>query len=473
MNQRISATKGADWISILLYLALVGFGWLNIFATSVNLDAPDFFNPDSEHFKQLVWIVVSLLAFGAVFLIDSKFFIEFSYVFYGIATLLLVLVIFFGIEVNAAKAWFEFGFMRFQPVELAKVASALTFARFISRFQFSFNKIEDYVKLGLLWILPVAIVILQNDTGSALVFFAFIIAFFREGMTPYILAFGFIMAGVVILALVVPVIFIILFLVVALFCAIIVQKNLKEGLITLAVASVCCGVLLLLLPGTNGNPNYNQAVIISMLVATIVMVVIVLLKRIPKIGIYLLMFWGAVVFTYSANYFFDEVLSEYQRSRVLVVMGLKEDPLGAGFNVNQSKIAIGSGGLTGTGFLQGTQTRFNFVPKQSTDFIFSTVGEEWGFIGTSMVVVAFFALLYRLIVLAERQRSTFCRVYGYSVASIIFFHVTINIGMTIGLVPVIGIPLPFISYGGSSLLGFTILLAIFLKLDTNRTQILR
>lgn len=473
MRQNISTLKGIDWFTVVLYLILVGFGWLNIYAANTDPEVPVFFDMGKEYLKQLMWIGFSMVTIGIIFLTDSKFFVEFSYIFYAFTALLLILVIFVGVEINSAKAWFQIGGMRFQPVELAKVAAALAIARAMSRFQFSFHKLEDIARLALLWITPILIIILQNDTGSALVYFAFFIPFFREGMTPYILLFGFIAIAVFILTLIIPNYSILLILSAGLFLLMIFRKHLKESLISLVVAVVSYVIGTFFFRTETGETNYDMALLAGMIAASLTAGTIALLRQFPKIGVYLLLFWSSVVFAYSTDYIFEEVLSDYQRSRILVLMGLKEDPLGAGYNVNQSKIAIGSGGLTGKGFLQGTQTKFNFVPEQSTDFIFCTVGEEWGFLGTSTVVILFIILLMRLVFLAERQHSDFSRVYGYSVAAIFFFHIAINIGMTIGLAPVIGIPLPFFSYGGSSLWGFTILLFIFLKLDTNRTQLIR
>lgn len=473
MRASSSSFRSMDWITVVLYLILVGFGWLNIYAANTDPDSQFFFAPGKEYIKQLLWIGISLVTIGVLMLIDSKFFVEFAYVFFIITTLMLLLVILVGVEINAAKSWFQIGSFRFQPVELAKVATALTIARVLSKFQFSFTKASDLLLLGAVWLTPIVIIILQNDTGSGLVFFAFLLVFFREGMSPYVLVLGVLAVIIFILTLLIPNYTILMLLAVAFFIFLFFKRVKKDLLIALLIAAVGYALGALIFKTETGTPNHDWALLTGMLMASIMLGFRALLRRIPIIGTTLILFWGSIVFAYSADYFYENMLGEYQQSRILVLLNLKEDPLGAGYNVNQSKIAIGSGGFSGKGFLQGTQTKFNFVPEQSTDFIFCTVGEEWGFLGTSAVVILFVFLLMRLIFLAERQHSSFSRIYGYSVAAIFFFHVAINIGMTIGLAPVIGIPLPFFSYGGSSLWGFSILLFIFLKFDTNRDELIR
>lgn len=467
-----SSIKSIDRITVILYLVLVAFGWLNIFAANTDPEGQFFFDLSREYIKQLLWIAISFATIGVLMLIDSKFFVEFAYVFYIITTLLLIVVIFAGVEVNSARSWFQIGSFRFQPVEFAKVSTALAISRVLSRFQFSFTRFQDLLILGVVWLTPVAIIILQNDMGSSLVFFSFLLVFFREGMSPLVLVFGIVAIGIFILTLLIPNYQIELILAAAFFILLYLKKYRRHSFISLAIAAFVYGLSLLFFL-ERGEANHFAAIIIGMAVASVYLGFVALLRRYGALASYLLLFWGSMAFAYSSDYIYEKVLSDYQQSRIMVMLGLKEDPLGAGYNVNQSKIAIGSGGFSGKGFLQGTQTKFNFVPEQSTDFIFCTVGEEWGFMGTSTVILLFVALLLRLIFMAERQHSSFSRIYGYSVASIFFFHLLINIGMTIGLAPVIGIPLPFFSYGGSSLWGFSILLFIFVKLDTNRTELIR
>lgn len=473
MHSRNSNTQSIDWVSIVLYLLLVGFGWVNIYAANTEADSPVFWIANREYVKQLIWIGFSFMTIGILLLIDSKFYVEFAYPSYILGVILLLAVIFVGVEVNGAKSWFQLGAFRFQPVELTKVATALTLARVLSRFQFSFTSWQDLLLLGAVWLLPVIIIVLQNDLGSGLVFFAFLLPFFREGMSPYVLVFGVLAALIFVLTLLIPNYSILLLLAGAFFSILLFHKYRKETLMALAVASGVYGLMALVMQARGGDINHDMALLSGMGLASLGLGFKALLRRLPTVGIYILLFWASVGFAYSADYFYENMLGEYQRSRILVLLNLKDDPQGAGYNVNQSKIAIGSGGFSGKGYLQGTQTKFNFVPEQSTDFIFCTVGEEWGFLGTTAVVLLFVFLLMRLTYLAERQHSAFSRIYGYGVAAIFFFHVAVNIGMTIGLAPVIGIPLPFFSYGGSSLWGFSILLFIFLKLDTNRGQVLR
>lgn len=472
MRGSSSSIKSIDRLTALLYLILVCFGWLNIFAANTDPDGGFVFDLSLEYMKQLMWIGISFVTIGLLMLIDSKFFTAFAFIFYAITILMLILVIFWGVEVNSAHSWFRIGSFSFQPVELAKVATALTIGKILSRFQFSFTRIQDLVVLVTVWLLPVAIIILQNDMGSALVFFSLLIVFFREGMTPLILFFGIMAIVIFILTLLISNLYIELLLVAVFFILLFLRKQRKLALISLGIAALCYGICQLVFHLTGGIDHF-KAILAGMSAASLYLISVTVLRRYKAVVSSLILFWGSLAFAYSSDYIFEKMLSDYQKSRILVMLGLKQDPLGAGYNVNQSKIAIGSGGFSGKGFLQGTQTKFNFVPEQSTDFIFCTVGEEWGFLGTSAVIILFVCLLLRLVVLAERQHSAFSRVYGYAVASIFFFHLLVNIGMTIGLAPVIGIPLPFFSYGGSSLWGFSILLFIFLKLDTNRTELLR
>lgn len=465
--------KNIDWFTVIIFALLVIFGWLNIYAANYDPEINTSLTLSSEAGKQLLWIGLSLVMIGALFLIDSKFFVEFAYIFYGISILLLLFALFFGKEINGAKAWFEMGPIRFQPAELAKVTAGLALARVMSRYNFDMSNFRHILKIGFILVLPVMIIILQNDAGSALVYAAFFLVFFREGMSPVVLFLGILAAIVFVLSLLYETVFISagLFVVFAIYIFIIRKR--KIAVIAFAMALAGFGATYGILIATNSEPGYMLPFLVGTLIASGYLLLMSLIKRLPHLTMALLVFWGMIGFTYSTHFLFDDILSEYQKNRVLVMLGLEDDPLGVGYNVNQSKIAIGSGGFHGKGFLQGTQTKFDFVPEQSTDFIYCTVGEEWGFLGTSAVIVLFLLLFYRIIFLAERQHSNFSRIYGYVVVAIFFMHFFINIGMTIGLAPVIGIPLPFFSYGGSSLWGFTILLFIFLKLDTNRGELIR
>ena len=348
-------------------------------------------------------------------LLDAKFFSVFSPVVYGITMLLLMAVLVVGRKVAGNQAWIPLGSFRLQPSELAKFGTALLVARYVGNFNPKFRDVKSIFFAGLIICFPLLLIMLQPDTGSALVFLAFMFPLYREGLSGY---------------------FLLIFL----------------GMIVLFIADflVPISILIPIIVVIGGFFAYQnkrkQKMMFSMIITTIV----------------------AIAYLFFVKLAYEKVLEPHQRTRIEIMLGLKTDPKGAGYNVIQSKIAIGSGQVTGRGFLEGTQTKYGYVPEQSTDFIFSTIGEEWGFIGCSVVIALYLFLLLRVINLAERQRSTFSRVYGYCVASIIFFHVFINIGMTIGIIPVIGIPLPFISYGGSSLWSFTVLLFIFLKLDSNR-----
>ncbi len=471
-----SYKKSVDWVLVSLYVLLVIFGWLNIYAANFSLDNPVFFDTDKEYFKQLVWVGLSMFFIGLIFLSDSKFFVELSHPFYGFTIFLLIAVLLFGKEINGAKSWFELGPIRFQPAELAKVATALSLSRVMSRFgfKFSFKKKSDFFKSTGIIMLPMLMILLQNDTGSALVYFSFIFVFYRMGLSVLVLVFGLVAGVVVTLTLMAPNTLII-GLVSIVSIGLLIYKGVKKELYKALIYGVSTFVALFALNWLlNTEIKIEYLMTLGILVLSITLLGYSLIRRVHKfIPTYIFILWSAIVLTFSADYFFSEVLSPYQLTRINVLFGIEEDPLGAGYNVNQSMIAIGSGGISGKGFLQGTQTKFDFVPEQSTDFIYCTVGEEWGFFGSLGVVILFTSLLLRILFLAEKQHSVFSRVYGYCIAGIFFFHFAINIGMTIGLAPVIGIPLPFFSYGGSSLWGFTLLLFVFIKLDTNRNELIR
>jgi rod shape determining protein RodA len=465
--------KGVDWITVLIYGILVIFGWLNIYAANFNPETQVFFTVNGEYFKQLVWIGISWLFAFLIMQVDSKFFVEISYVFYGIAIFLCFMVILFGREVNGAKSWFELGPIRFQPVELAKVATALVVARIMSRYGFTFEKRRNWIRLGLVLLVPIAVLLLQNDTGSALVFFVFLLAFYREGMSPWILILGIVAGTIAILTLFLDTEIIILCYSIVIFVFLYLWGVRRELLIAIAAGVVTALLYWIVTLILSKKIEVDTYIIAALAGTSIYLLYRWIAKRRGYILLFLMFLWGGISLAYTTDYFFDNVLSPHQRTRINVLFGLEEDPLGAGYNVNQSKIAIGSGGFSGKGFLEGTQTKFNFVPEQTTDFIFCTIGEEWGFIGSSLLVILFLVLMIRIIILAEKQHSVFSRVYGYCVAGLFFFHFMVNIGMTIGLFPVIGIPLPFFSYGGSSLWSFTFLLFVFLKLDTNRNELIR
>lgn len=423
MNERNSIIGKIDWVTILIYLALVIIGWFSIFSAKYDEMHPSIFDLSQVYGKQLIWIGSSLLIGFVILLIDAKFFNAFSLwiYFFFLASLFVVLV--YGKATNGATSWIELSAnVKFQPSEFAKMATALALAGYLGRLDIDLQKRKNQIVAVVLVLIPMALVLMQNDTGSAIVFVSFILVLYREGFpgTGWLM-----LAGVV--------------------------------------------AVLLFIFTLIWNQKIMYIILGGLLVLTLTYYLITKKKGIARM---LTIFACMFVFVFSVDYAFNKILQEHQRNRILVLLGQLDDPKGVGYNVHQSKIAIGSGGLTGKGFLQGTQTKYDFVPEQHTDFIFCTVGEEGGFIGTSVVVLLYIALLVRIIILAERQRSTFSRVYGYGIAGIFFVHVAINIGMTIGLVPVIGIPLPFLSYGGSSMLAFTIMLAIFVKQDAYRLNTL-
>jgi rod shape determining protein RodA len=396
-------------------------GLLCIYASVYKETNPNIWDASQNYGKQLIWIGISSFIGLMILLIDEKFFYAFAYTIFGITLILLVLVLVMGTTVKGSSSWIEIGGFRMQPAEFAKFGTALALARFLSGYNINFEKDRkvQYISTAII-LAPMIIILLQNETGSTLVFTSFILVLFREGLSGWILFAGFILVLLAILALLIPPIYIII------------------GL------SVLAGIFLLMVRRTT-----------QLILFTIGAIAIA----------------GAMVS--SIDYVFENVMQAHQRTRINVLLGKEVDIKGAGYNVQQSKIAIGSGGLWGKGFLQGTQNKFRFVPEQSTDFIFCTIGEEYGFMGSVLFVSLYVFLLYRLLVMAERQRQKFNRIYGYSVVCILFFHFVINVGMTLGLMPVIGIPLPFISYGGSALLSFTILLFIFIRLDANRVNELR
>jgi rod shape determining protein RodA len=470
-KQENNVWDNVDWTTIGLYLAMMFIGWINIYAAVYNEEHKSIFDMTQQYGKQLMWIGAAI--FIAVLMIntDSKFFVTFAFPIYIALTFLLMLVPLVGTEINGAKSWIKIGGFSIQPSEFMKMATSLALARYISSYDF---KIHDYKSLlalaGILGI-PVGLIFLQNDTGSAIVFGVFILVLYREGLNGLVLFFSFLIALVFILTMLLDPLFTILVLTIA---ALVINYLLKKKLQRTLIGGGTFFGIFGLLWGLNHILGGSVSPVFFMLIAAILtsamffIWAIVLHKHSLAIliGIYL----GSVLFSVSVDYVFHNIMEEHQRNRINELLGIQSDIHGAGYHVNQSKIAIGSGGIFGKGFLQGTQTKFDFVPEQSTDFIFCTVGEEWGFVGSTVVIGLFLALLMRIIYLAERSRSRFSRVYGYCVACILFFHFAVNIGMTIGLAPVIGIPLPFFSYGGSSLWSFTLLLFIFVRLDASRFE---
>lgn len=419
MNNQRSPFFNVDWIVILIFLVLCIIGWFNIHAAVYNPEKPSIFNLDTNYGKQLIFIISAFILGLIILLLDSKFFNNFSPVFYGATLLLLILVLIVGRNVGGNQAWIPIGSFRLQPSEFAKFSTCLLLARYLGTVNTKVQDLRTQSVCAIILLIPMGLIMLQPDTGSALTFGSLIFVLYREGLSGYFLIIGAILIALFVLSL------------------------LMSKLYLIAGLIIICGMLIY-------NYKKNRAFVTTVIYGFII----------------------SVVFIFCVDFAYNNVLQSHQRNRIDVLLGTVKDLRGEGYNVNQSKIAIGSGGMWGRGYLQGTQTKYDFVPEQSTDFIFCTIGEEWGFAGSLVVIGLYLFLLLRIVNIAERQRSTFSRVYGYGVASIIFFHFFINIGMTVGLVPVIGIPLPFISYGGSSLWSFTILLFILLKLDSNRMGII-
>ncbi|AYA38896.1 rod shape-determining protein RodA [Hymenobacter oligotrophus] len=425
MNQ-VRYSRSIDWVTLLLYILMVGVGLLNVYAASYSPEMPfsRVFSSDwsglmaFNWFKQLVWIGAAVVLIVVLVVIDYKAYDTFAYVLYGGMIVLLLVTLVIARPIAGSRSWLELGPVRLQPAEFAKFTTALAVSRFMAGINLRQHNFRQQMVLVGLTLLPPALIIASNETGQALVFGAFLLAYFREGMSPLILLILAAAAVVLILSLLVPKLWLVGVFTVILALVFVFNSRIFRHHLPLALST--------------------YAVVVGMV--------------------------------FGVDFFYNSVLQPHQRKRIEVLINPSADPLGFGWNVTQSKIAIGSGGLLGKGFLEGTQTRFDFVPEQSTDFIFCTVGEEWGWFGTMLTVVLFMTLLVRIIYVAERQKSVFGRTYGYCVASIIFFHFCVNIGMTIGLAPVVGIPLPFFSYGGSSLWSFTILLFILLAIDAYRKQ---
>ncbi|MBQ7279181.1 MAG: rod shape-determining protein RodA [Bacteroidales bacterium] len=412
--------KKIDYTTIVLYAAIVIFGWVNIYAACYNESHSAVFDFGVQHGRQLIWVFIA--AFFALFImfIEPRHISNLSYLIYGIAVFLLVLTLAVGKATNGGLSWIEVGSVKIQPSEFSKFATALALAKLVSGHDFDIKKKRSWWFIALLIGLPVGLIFLQHDVGSALVFLAFLIPFYRFGLTPLVFTVGIAAVVLFILSIAVTTKFWLIF-----------------ALLVLIVLYLFVWI---------GRPTLKHYIYA------------------------LVVFVGCTAFVISVDYMFG-LLEEHQQNRVLVMLDPAHDPRGVGYNVTQSKIAIGSGGFSGKGFLRGTLTKANFVPEQETDFIFCTVGEEWGFVGGALLLLAYLWLLYRLVTMAERQASVFGKFYGYSVSAILFFHLVVNIGMVLGWMPVIGIPLPFFSYGGSSLLAFTVLLFIFIRQDASSTSL--
>ena len=420
MSARDNILDRIDWLTVVLYLILVFWGWFNIYAAVYDEEIKaSMFSLSTNSGKQLIWIGSSFLLILGVMLLDYKFYDSFGFILYGVMIVLLISVLGMGTMVAGSKSWFQLGSFRLQPAEFTKFATALAIAKFMSPLNVKLDNTKSQVIAFGLISVPILLIILQGDLGSAMVFGSFVLVYYREGLSPWLFVVG---LGLIFLFIV-------------------------SLLVDQTIIFIVTGVIALIIIGLS-------------------------FKNVKRIFLVVVVAIAVVGMVKSVDFIMTEVLKPHQRNRVVSLFNPEADPLGVGWNVTQSKIAIGSGGVFGKGFLNGTQTKFDFVPEQSTDFIFCTLGEEQGWMGSLILISLFVTLLIRISIIAERQKLRFARVYGYGVLSVIFFHFMVNIAMTIGLFPVIGIPLPFFSYGGSSLWSFTILLFILLKLDAHRMQVL-
>lgn len=473
MKRNVNLWIGIDKFSILLFLLLVIIGWFNIYAAVYNDEHKEIFDFSQRYGKQFIWIIASLVIAVFVVLIDLRFYFFFAWPIYVILMLMLLTVLVIGNVIYGARSWFELGGFSLQPSEFAKFATALALAAYLNTKRQELTKIKVIVPALAIILLPAVLIALQPDMGSAVVFSALFIVLFREGMSPYIFVSGLLAIILFFLTLVMDSLTLTITLVViAVLLFGIITRRWKLFLSGSAILALIMGVVYLFDKYIFQSLGNELVIFISLILAGIVFTLYFQKRKSFSLIIMYLFLLGSIMFVNSVDYAFNNLLQPHQKERVDIMLGKKTDLHGTGYNVNQSMISIGSGGFTGKGFLQGTQTKFKFVPKQSSDFIFCTVGEEWGFLGSLAVIGLYLILLLRLIFLAERQRSAFSRIYGYGITSILFVHFVINIGMAVGLIPVIGIPLPFLSYGGSSLWGFTILLFIFLRLDASRSEYL-
>lgn len=468
--------KKLDWWLVFAYIILTMIGWVSIFSSVFDEDHADIFDISQRYGLQFIWIVTAyVIAFIILFILNPKIYRAFAWVAYGAALLLLVAVIFFGVEINGSNSWFAIGSIRFQPAELSKITTALALAALMSKYGFRLKSIRGFFQTALIIIIPMIIIIMQKETGSALVYTAFIFMLYREGLSGWYLTLGLLS----IILFLVTLSFSPFIAIIVLTAAIILARGFTSKYPTRHILLLIPYLYLMTLSAKINEIAFvnnfielpNEAWLAIVISPLFIYHVTQSFKRkSSKLWHISLVFITSIVLIFSVDFFFEKVLQDHQRARIENLLGITIDLKGAGYNVHQSKIAIGSGGLAGKGFLQGTQTKFNFVPEQSTDFIFCTIGEEWGFLGSAFLILLYLFVIIRIINSAEKQKDSFNRIFGYSLASIMFLHFFINIGMTIGIMPVIGIPLPFVSYGGSSLWSFTIFLFIFIRLDLDRRR---
>jgi rod shape determining protein RodA len=480
--KRDSIWKSLDWFTIVIYLLLITYGWFSVCGASYNFGDTEFLDFATRSGKQMMWIACSFALGFVLLMLEDRMYDMFAYLIYVGMILLLIFTLFFAPDIKGSRSWLVLGPVSLQPAEFAKFATALALAKYMNAYSFHLKNWKNALVVFGLFLLPMALIVLQHETGSALVFTAFFLMLYREGMSGGILFIGLCAVAFFVIGIKFDNIYMdgtptplgsfVVCCLILLSAAGMAWTYKKNRTVTRNILVVSAGTLAAAFLVSHFIVPFNLMYVLWGLLAALVVYLLYLSIRERAVSYLLtaLFSLGSLGFLYSADYVFDHVLEPHQQVRIKVLLGMEDDLAGAGYNVNQSKIAIGSGGFWGKGFLNGTQTKLKYVPEQDTDFIFCTVGEEQGFVGSSAVLLLFLILILRLVVLAERQPTTFGRVYGYSVLSIFLFHLFINIGMVLGLTPVIGIPLPFFSYGGSSLWGFTILLFIFLRIDAGRKR---
>jgi rod shape determining protein RodA len=459
-----------DWVTVILWLAMMIMGWLNIYAAVYNEQHTSIFDMSQRYGKQLIFIFAAIVLAVMVMVTDNKLWFFFAWFIYGFFILLLILVLVIGKEINGAKAWFGVGAFSIQPSEFAKFATGLALASYLNSKRQLLGTREMIAATAII-IAPVLLIAVQPDMGSVVTYFAFFIVLYREGMSIWVFITAILAVALFLLTLILGNLPVAIGLLVVASIVLLVTSGYLLTLKAAAVMAVAGGVAFLM-----GHYILDLdtvlIIVIAVFLAGVVYAWFIYRLRMVNQAIIYAFLLGGLLYLFTVDYAFHEVLKPHQQTRINIMLGMEDDPFGEGYNLNQSLISIGSGGFAGKGYLNGTQTKFKFVPEQSTDFIFCTVGEEWGFIGSTVVIGLFVWLLLRLMMMAERQRTTFVRAYGYGVFGLFLVHFFVNIGMTIGVMPVIGIPLPFFSYGGSSLWGFTMLLFIFLRLDAGRTEYL-
>jgi rod shape determining protein RodA len=459
-----------DWVTVMLWLVMMIMGWLNIYAAVYNEQHTSIFDMSQRYGKQLIFIIAAIVLAVMVMVTDNKFWFFFAWFIYGFFILMLILVLIIGKEINGAKAWFGVGAFSIQPSEFAKFATGLALASYLNSKRQMLGAREVLAATAII-IVPVLLIALQPDMGSVVTYFAFFIVLYREGVSIWVFITAILAVALFFLTLILGNLPVAIGLLVAAAIVLLITSGYMMTLKAAAVMAVTGGVAFLI-----GHYILDLDTVLIIVLAVILAGMVYAwfiyrLKLVNQAIIYAFLL-GGLLYLFTVDYAFHTALKPHQQTRINIMLGMEDDPFGEGYNLNQSLISIGSGGFTGKGYLNGTQTKFKFVPEQSTDFIFCTVGEEWGFIGSAVVIGLFVWLLLRLMMMAERQRTTFVRAYGYGVFALFLVHFFVNIGMTIGVMPVIGIPLPFFSYGGSSLWGFTMLLFIFLRLDAGRTEYL-